>query len=158
MSDTQATPKVLPRKSMDRNFGVESFKHNRWSYDLDETESLEDAQRPEFWAGVVDKISGHDKQGGRGDIIAVRKLDSGLYAELLILELGPGYIRTQLVRESIPAEVTVPEDSGLTTRWNVGKRAHDVIRVSDKQVMAGGFQTKAGAAEWINKHTKAMAA
>lgn len=155
---SEATPVAHVTKMPDKNFGVGSFKFNRWSAELDESQTLQDALEPTFFAGLAGQITGHDKEGrkGRGDIIEVRKTDSGLFAELIITEVAPGIVRTKLLRNQEPVVPEVPEDAPLTTRWNPGKKVHEVIRRSDKQVMAGDFQTKDNAVAWIADHIKTM--
>ena len=163
-SDATAFPSSeIKHRLLGKNFGLSSFKFNRWSAELEEAQTLDDALDPTFWANHVetiqqDKTGGARKLHGRGDIIEVRKLDSGLYAELLVVETGRGYVRTVLVREAKLPEVSAPEESPLTTRWNVGNRCHEVIRKADSVVMQGGFQTKAAAVAWIADHLGKMAA
>jgi hypothetical protein len=151
---------AIQQRQHDKNFGLGSFKFNRWSAELDEAQTLEQALEPTFWTGQVDTIMGQDKSKprGRGDIIEVRKADSGLYAELLVIEIGKGFVKVKLIARAEPEAVEVPAKSALTTRWNAGAKTHDVIRKADGQVMRGGFQTKATAAAWIADHIKAMAA
>lgn len=150
---------VEQRRLISKDFGLVQFKHNRWSADLTEQQTIEDAVNPVFWANVADIIMGADKAApkGRGDIIEVRKLDASLYAELLIIEIGKGYVKTLLVRGAEPPEVVVPEESPLIPKWNVGRRAFDVVRKGDSEVMSQGHQTKHAAVEWINKHRAVMA-
>ena len=149
----------IARKLLNKNFGVETFKFNRWSAELDETQTLDDAMRPEFFAEQAALLMGHtlNTPKGVGDIIVVRKLDTGDYWELIVREIGKGYIKTQLIAECKPVAVAVPEGA-LTTKWNVGKLQHEVIRKDNKTVMASGFQTKEKAAQWIAEHLRAMAA
>lgn len=155
MTDQKKAGRIL-----DKNFGVASFRYNRWSADLDESQTLDDALVPEFWANSADKIMGHDKANpkGRGDIIEVRKLDTGLYAELIVMEVGRGYVVTRLIRTYEPPAATTVANAPLDVRWNAGKKTHEVFRVSDKQLMSGGFQTREKAQAWIADHMKAMAA
>ena len=157
--DGTPAPQVRSRM-LDKNFAldVSGFKFNQWSALLEESQTVENALDPTFWSDQVGKIIGHNKTGGRGDIIHLRKLSTGLYAQLVILEITVGYVRVQLVRASEPEQQSVPEGSPLATRWNVGAKAHEVIRESDKAVLQGGFQTKDAAVAWINDHVKAMAA
>ena len=154
------TDDVKPARALDRSFGLVEFKFRRWSVELEENQTLDDTLDPKFWTNQAAKIMGHTENDpkGRGDIIEVRKMDSGLYAELFVTEVGKGFIKVVLVRAAEAPKVDVPEGSPLTTKWNVGKRSHDVVRVSDNQVMATGFQTKPSAVSWINDHMKAMAA
>lgn len=143
-----------------KKLDVATMAFNRWSAVLTEQQTLEDAMDPTFWADHVAKIMGFDKTNplGRGNIIEVRKLDTGLYAELLIVEIGIGFVRTVLVRSAEPETVDIPESSPLAARWNAGAKSFDVIRKADSQIMRAGFQTKASAAAWIADHVKAMAA
>lgn len=151
-------PTPIKRRILDRNFGVSTFKFNRWSAELEEAETLDDALDPTFWATQVGKLMGHDKTKGRGDIIEVRKADTGLYAELLVTEIGVGFIKVKLIARAGDEAVALPKDAAFTTRWNPGKKTHEVIRRHDNTVMVGGFQSKLAAADWIADHLKAMAA
>jgi hypothetical protein len=150
-----------PKRRMSaRNFGISTFKFNRWSAELTEEQSLEDALKPEFWVDLASQVMGHDPANpkGRGDIIEVRKLDTGLYAELIITEVNKAYLKVRMQHKDQPAVAEVAEGSPLTTKWNVGKRTHDVIRKADGQVLASGFQAKEKAIEWIEDHLRKMAA
>ncbi len=155
-----AEPVVHQQNLLNRNFGVETFKFNRWSVELTEAQTLADAMRPEFFAEASATIMGHNPTSpkGLGDVIVVRKLDTGDYWELVVREVGKGYVKTQLKAECRPAEVIVPETSALTIKWNVGKRCHEVIRKDTNAVMSSGHQTKQKAADWIADHMRAMAA
>jgi hypothetical protein len=150
-----------PKRRMSaRNFGISTFKFNRWSAELTEEQSLEDALKPEFWVDLAPQVIGHDPTNlkGRGDIIELRKLDTGLYAELIITEVNKAYLKVRLQHKDQPPVAEVSEASPLATKWNVGKRMHDVIRKADGQVLAAGFQSKEKAIEWIDDHLRKMAA
>lgn len=142
----------------ERQFGEISFKFRRWSAELSAEQTVEDALVPEFWKQLAQTIKGHDKTNpkGRGDIIEVRKPDTGAYAELLVTEVGEGYIRVRPLKYFEPEVASEKSDSALTTKWNVGKKTHDVVRKSDSQVMAAGFQTKDAAVAWIENFTNKM--
>ena len=101
---------------------------------------------------------GHDKAHpkGRGDIIEVRKPDPGLYAELLVTEVGTGFVRVRPIKAYEPAQVDVKSESPMTTKWNFGKKVHEVIRKSDGAVMAGNFQSKESAVAWIENYMKML--
>lgn len=148
-----------PQRLLNNAFGVESFKFNRWSAVLTETQTLDDALRPEFFAEQSSTIMGHNPgaPSGRGDIIIVRKPDTNGYWELHIDEIGKGFIKTTLKADVKREPVEIPE-GGLTTKWNVGRLCHEVIRKDTGAVMFTGFQTKPAAVQWITDHLKAMAA
>lgn len=152
-------PKVQ-QKMLDRNFGVASFKYNRWSADLEEHQTIEDALTPQFWASQSEKIMGHNRASpkGRGDIIELRKPSTSLYVELLVTEVGTGYIKVAAIRQHLPEAIALPENLPFEVRWNKAKKGHEVVRKADKLVMAAGpFQTPEAAAAWIADHMKAMA-
>lgn len=149
-----AQPKQRP---LTADFGLAQFKSNRWRCDLREGQKIEDVLDPSFWANQADEIM-RPLHKGRGDIIEVWKLDTCEFAELIVVETGKGFVRTVLLRaESVP-DVNVADVSPLTTRWNVGVRAHEVIRRADGVVMQQGFQTKAAAVAWIADHAAKVAA
>jgi hypothetical protein len=137
-----------------RNFGEVSFKFRRWSAELTPDQTLEDALVPNFWKGQAEIVRGHSPTApkGRGDIIEIRKPDTGLYAELIVVEIGPDFIRTQPIKAYIPDDVQDP-DGVLVTKWNFGKKMHEVVRKSDGTVIKSDFQTKQAAVDWIAEST-----
>ena len=140
------------RKFSERNFGLAEFKRNVWHLQLEENESFDDAQNGSSWSNLVAKIVGHDKIRGVGDRIEIWKPDTGAFGEMIINEIGPGYVRASFIRAYEPKPVEIEDSVPFVIRWNVGKRKHEVLRRADNQVMAGDFQSKAKAAEWINDH------
>lgn len=160
MAEVTLVPTNKPQKMSDKNFGVASFKFNRWSAELDEAQTIEDAMKPDFWAHQAAKVMGQDKTNPKGmlDVIEVRKRDSGLYAELLIIDVGSGFIRVKLIGKYEPEETAVPDDVPFVTRWNPGKKAHEVLRKSDNVLMQSGFKSRAAAVGWITDHMRATAA
>lgn len=140
------------KKFPERNFGLAEFKRNIWHLVLEENETFDDAINGPSWANLVPKIVGHDKSRGPGDRIEVWKPDTGAFGEMIINEIGPGYVRANFIRAYEPKVVEIDESVPFITRWNVGKRMHEVLRRADNQVMAGGFQSKDKAVAWITDH------
>lgn len=157
MPDPTPIPIALKHRLKTR-IQVAGQLNNRWQAYLTEGQTIEDALEPSFWVDASEVIAGHTGKLGMQDIIEVRKADTGQYWELMIDEVGKGYLRVRVLLRDTPPIVEIPETAPLATRWNVGARGHEVIRKMDKQVMAGPFPTKAKAAEWIADHLKAMAA
>ncbi|MCC6172070.1 MAG: hypothetical protein IT481_08580 [Gammaproteobacteria bacterium] len=155
-----ADGKAAGQRQQEKLFGVASYKFNRWSAELEEAQTLADALDPAFWAGQADKMMGHDRSRPRGvgDIIELRKPDTGLYAELIVTEIGKGFVRVTLIARAEPEGAEAPEASPLTTKWNAGAKTHDVVRRADGQVLRAGFQTKASAVAWIAEHLAKVAA
>lgn len=144
------------KKFRESNFGLAEYKRNVWHLKLEENETFDDAMNGPSWSNLVAKIVGHDKSRGPGDRIEVWKPDTGAFGEMIINEIGAGYVRANFIRAYEPKISEIPEGVPFVTRWNVGKRAHDVLRKADNQVMAGGFQSKDKAIEWINDHMAKM--
>jgi hypothetical protein len=156
-----AEPIRLPKKlSKKDSFQVSSFMTNRWAAILDEDMTLEDALEPTFWAHKADQISGSNKASpkGIGDIIEVRNFDRSEYAELLVREVGPGFVKVKVLRSFGDDAPTLAADCPLQFTWNVGRRSYDVTRKTDKSVVSQGHPTKDAAVRWIASHLKAMAA
>jgi hypothetical protein len=145
------TEEIRIPKFRSNDFGVASYKRNEWHLMLTEAHTMEHVSNPRLWGDLLGKIV-------RADVVEAFKPDSGEWARFIVIEAGPGFIKLGKTESFTPEVVVAPEDIGLETKWNVGKRAFDVIRSADKFVMKGGFQTKASAVEWINDHQKKVAA
>jgi hypothetical protein len=142
------------------------FATNIWRVDLPETQSFDDCLDPSFWMHVVDKVAGDNKVNPRGigDDVVVFKRDAMAKRTYMITGIGAGFIRLiEKTNERVEApSADVDEASPLQTRWNVGKRGHEVVRIEGNgalvTVLAGPFQTKAEAVAWIEDHLAKMAA
>jgi hypothetical protein len=145
------TEEIRVPKFKTNDFGVASFKRNEWHLTLTEAHTMEHVSNPRLWAELLGKPT-------RGDTVEAFKPDTGEWAKFVITEAAPGFIKLGRTEGFTPEAVVEPVDSGLETKWNVGKRTFDVIRSADKFPMAGGFQTKASAIAWINDHQKKVAA
>lgn len=148
MSETDTT--VLKPRFKASDFGVSSFKRNEWHLKLQPAHSIDDAGDPNLWRDIGGKQS-------PGDTVEVFKADSSEWALFVIFEVGPNFIRLGKVQSAALPEVVEPVGQ-LTTKWNVGKQRHEVIRKSDNYVMAKDFQSKASAVAWITEHMAKMAA
>lgn len=147
----------VQKRILRKNFGPAGQHNNEWSAILEDDETIEDALSPKFWSGQAEAIRGHAKTKGLLDIIVVRKPSTLEIFRLLIVGIGDGYVQTRLLDQHVTQETAVPE-GGFSTRWNAGKKCHEVIRKADKALMASDFQTKEAAAAWIADHLAKMAA
>lgn len=158
----QPTPEsvtTMPfRQRLRGRIHVRGFLHQEYEFDLEQTQSIADALDPTFYKDHVRAIMGEDplKPKGRGSLIHVFKPDTGQYAKLLITEIGPGYVRTIPVEQASPEQIDLPAGAPFVTRWNSGKRGHEVLRKADNALMAGPFQTMSAAAAWVVQHMTAM--
>lgn len=147
-----------PRRTRLQSFGLEEQRYRTWSADLTPDQTLDDVFNPLFWATHAEKIMGHDLKKGIGDLINIRQRSSGLLAQVIVLEVGKGFLKCGLVENGRyqPPEITIPEDSPLTLRWNDTERAWHVVNKRDMSVMRGPFQSKGSAADWLVKHLASM--
>jgi len=152
--------KTVAKKLRGSNFNAVGFGNNRWQAYLDENQSFDDALDPGFWGHCVDRIIGHDKKNpqGLGDIIEIRSHDKTKLLEVLIVGIGPGYLKVIPGRIWGEEDPVLPVDSPLKWKWNIGTKKYDVVHRSDNRLMSSGHQTKAAAAKWIAEQVKAMAA
>lgn len=151
------TKNPLKSRLHPKNFGKADYKANRWSAELSEKQALEDALDPTFWVDQAGQIM-RCPHKGLLDIIELRKPDAALYAELVILGTGAGYVKVKVLKSAQDDQIDIPAESPLTTKWSVGTKTYEVIRQADKVTLSAGFQTKAAAAAWIADHLSKMAA
>lgn len=143
---------------------MSGFASNIWRVDLPEHQTFDDCLDPTFWMHVVTKVAGEDKAAfrGVGDKIVAFKRDTMSLREYMISGIGEGFIKlVEAAKYDSPAAPELPASSPLQTRWNVGKRGHEVVRTEAEgivTVMAGPYQTKDQAVAWITDHLKKMAA
>lgn len=116
--------------------------------------TVEDALRPEYWVHHARALKA-EQASGRPDMagskIELRTLDHAHYAELYVRAVHENTLVVDLLREPVyfgPKAVGTKE---LEVRWNVGNRGYDVIRQSDRHVVASKLPTKEAAVEWIDK-------
>lgn len=143
---------------------LSGFVSNIWRADLPETQSFDDCLDPTFWMHVVDKVAGENKTNPRGigDEVSVFKRDTMAKRKYMIVGIGSGFIRlAEIERVEVPVGEELSEKSPLKVKWNPGKKGHEVRRVEAEgsyTVLAGPFQTRTQAIDWINDHLAKMAA
>lgn len=128
--------------------------------------AFDDCLKPEFWVNVMryfradPNTGGHDKAGATIDvrtedhafraILYVRAVtNAGLIVECLgpdvDVKTGKACLPHYFGRKDV-------ETAGYNVRWNVGKRAFDIVRLADKEIV-GDAKTRELAADWIAKTT-----
>ena len=121
MADEAQKP-VTPRFAS-RDWGVASYKRNEYHLTLTPLHTMADVENARLWGDLLGKMN-------RGDVLEAFKPDSGEWARFVVCESGPGFIRLGKTESFTPATIDIPEGS-LATRWNAGKKGHEVIRVAD---------------------------
>ena len=119
--------------------------------------TLEDAFKPECWVQVchlLQREAATNTPDRAGAIIRLRTYDHAFYAELYVRAVQERGLLVGVLREPVyfgPREV--PDTTKFEARWNVGKRGFDIIRKSDREIVADGtkIKTREMAQEWIDK-------
>lgn len=119
--------------------------------------TIEDALRPEYWVHHAYRLKANPITGQAdwaGAKLEIHTEDHSHYAELYVRAVLEKALIVQIINGPHYLGISSAETSGYETRWNVGKRGHDVIRRSDRQIV-GHFATKELAKEWIDETLKA---
>lgn len=138
---------VVPR------FALAEHKRAVWQASVPAGVDFEDVKTPEFFAHVAKKITICD----RIEVLT----DDGLYfAELLVQDVGSGYVKTAVLRfvELAPPIKVEGEATKFDVKWMGPHKKHVVIRKSDNFMVREGLATKSEAHDWVAGHVKAMAA
>ncbi len=148
MTDTIEVRK--PPRIKNSDFGVAEFRRTIWQVELQPSQTMDDLSNPLIWRDVLGKQK-------PGDTIEAWKPDTSQLAEFAIFEISPNFIRLGKFKSAEPEQVIEP-DGPLKLKWNFGAKSYDVVRERDGYKMAGPFQTKISAVEWINDNMAKMAA
>lgn len=155
MSDNVAP---LPRavKFQSKNFKAElsGNRYHIWWHDLAEGETFDDCLDPNAYVNVM----AANTIPNPGDTVQVRTFDKFSRVDFLVIASSKTWLKLRKFQECIGADVVVPAESPLATKWNVGKLCYEIIRKSDKAVLRTDFKTKADAVDWASEHVKQMAA
>ena len=167
MSEAQlqvaASRREQPPKIAQRDFQVVEYAYARFAATLPVGVTLETAMQPEFWSHVchmLQKTPVTNEPDRAGAIIEVRTADHAFYAELYVRAVQARGLHVELLREVKTFGPALVKSNGAAKKfeikWNVGKRGYDVIRTSDRELVADGgkLKTKELALAWVDEMTK----
>ncbi len=115
--------------------------------------AYEDLFNPAYFAHIAAKLRA-------GDIVEARPAEGSYYAELYVWAVGPGWAQvSELTKIQRPAGVAdASANKGFAVDFVEGTSKHRIIRLSDRQVMAKGFDTPEAAREWLAANAAQIAA
>jgi hypothetical protein len=160
-----ATPKIEPAKPIlppgRDNFSLTEagFQYATIHVKQPVGHTVEDALRPEYWVHHARFLKA-EQASGRPDLagskIELRTLDHAHYAELYVRSVHDNTLIVQLLGEPAYLGLRDAGDDAFEVRWNVGAKGFDVVRKSDKKIVAPAseLKTKEAAQEWIDKTTR----
>lgn len=159
MSDIMTAPAkveapVVKVMKMSAFIGAE-FAFGRFSAVLPVGDTIADAVKPEYWRDVAVKLSKNPFTGDpdkAGSIIEIRTVDHAFYAELYVRAVQERGLIVHLIREPVYFGPKQVKTGAYEINWNVGKRGYDVIRKSDRSIVADGtkIKTKEQAQAWVD--------
>lgn len=144
-------------------FQVSEYAYADFSATLPPGTKVEEILNPEAWVHVCHLLEKRPVTGEpelTGAIIAVRTEDHEFYLNLYVRAV-PG--------KGLVVEILKPDANGVCwlgpravtgepfdVKWNIGKRGFDIIRNSDREIVADGaeIKTKEAAQEWIDETMK----
>jgi len=125
--------------------------------------TFEETLLPEFWSNVAHMFHPQPVTNTpdlAGAIFELRTQDHAFYAELYVRAVGEKELIVSVLRDPVYFGPKSVDTKQYNTRWNVGARGHDVIRVSDGAIVspAKDNKTKESAWKWIEDTVAAMRA
>ena len=178
----QAATSKLERKSAQRamlqtKFHMAQHADAQFSITLPADWDYEDTLNPEFWVNIQPMLKyekGRQEQDFRKSRIHVHREDASFYAVLYIRAIVDGGLVVQCIGPSftrngkpcpIDLETGLPwagnkeqeKDSPYAIKWNFGRKGYDVIRNSDREIVADGskIKTREQAQAWVEEALKA---
>lgn len=147
--------KVEPRRPTGKLKNSE-YERTVYCIGVEPGASLEDVQKPEFWAHVAAQLKPNDR-------IEVVPHDFAWFAELIVMTCDRTWAKTALLRfveltgHEVSHELRVPLSAGYKVEYKGPTKKHCVIRESDKTIVQEGIALKAEAERWVAEHVQAMA-
>ena len=122
--------------------------------------TVEDALHPEYWVHHAYKLKARAFTGEAdraGALLRLRTEDHAHFAMLYVRAVHDKGLTVQLIGEPFQLGTKAKESPSFDIRWNVGKRGFDVIRKSDREIVADGAKlpTRELAEAWIEKTLRA---
>lgn len=136
------------------SFQTSEYAFARYSTVLPVGWTIEDVLDPDAWAQIAYKLDKNkitNDPARVGAIIEVRTEDHAFYAELYVRAVRNMALDVQAVRYEPLGPQAAKLTGNFDVRWNVGARGFDVIRQSDKVVVAKGLAKKEDAYAWIEQ-------
>lgn len=139
---------------MPSHFGIAEFGLAQFVATIPAGWKFEECLRPEFWVHVCPlfkrdpSINSPEKTGSLIHILAE---DHAFYAQLYVLAVQSQGLTVKVIIPPVPLQDRDVKSDKYEVRWSSSRRGFDIIRKSDKSVVADGskIKTKDEAAQWI---------
>lgn len=115
--------------------------------------SFEECLKAECWVHVCDLFKKQpltNEPDKAGSIIHIRTEDHAFYARLYVRAvLERGLVVETLEYRELGA--ALKESAAFKSQWVPGNRSWNIIRLSDREIVARGLKTKEAVNDWIGK-------
>jgi hypothetical protein len=158
---TKLEPKPLVNKIHPKHMIQTEYAYARISVTLPVGWTFEDTLIPEFWSQVAHIFHAQpvtNEPDKAGATLEIRTEDHAFYAELYVRAVHERGLTVAVIREPVYFGPKSVDTAQYKTRWNVGARGHDVIRVTDGAIVspAKDNKTKEEAMKWIDDTVASM--
>jgi hypothetical protein len=123
------------------------YERQDWVVNAEEGTTIEDVQEPGYWAHVAARMKPYDR-------IEVRLETGEWIAELVVVAVDRNWARVSLLGtyDLTVREGSVPSAQKHKVLWKGPQHKFCVIRISDDQLVQGGFTDKDAANVWMRNH------
>jgi hypothetical protein len=153
--------KVQPYRLLQKDFQETAFGRGHFTVTLPIGVEFEDALKQEFWVNVshlLESKPNTNEPDLAGSIIIIDSADRGWVAELYVRAVVERGLIVGIKQKPVYQGPKTSGNKLFDTRWNPGKKGHEIIRMSDREIVgdASQFPIKEDALEWINNTITAM--
>ena len=135
----KGSPDIMPHR-----FLVGQSARNVWRAHIENGHTRANLQEPEYWKHLARRLT-------PGDLIEVLAENGAFYGELLVRSCDKSWAKVAVLTWKDFDEAVV-ESTKLDVVWKGPVNKHCVIRISDGEILAKGFQTKDEGAAWVEAH------
>lgn len=140
-------PKLHPSR-----FHLDEHAHNTWAAHPERTVAFEELLDPAFWGHVS------EQKLRPGDTILIYPADSSYRAALAVRAAGKLYAQVAVLwKTDFPELELVDVGARFTTGWVDPQTRWAVLRLKDKTVMQGGFDSQSAAMAWLGVNARSLA-
>lgn len=135
---------------------LHGFENTFWLAVIEHGTPYDEVLKPDFWAHVAEP-----RRMKIGDEIVVVPDDGSYRAKLFVRDVGRVWVKVEeLTKKDFDAVVAPVGDTASEFRveWKGPHHKHSVVRISDNEIIQGGFKSAGDARLWMAEHAKAMAA
>lgn len=144
-----------PAKKVKRStFQFAEHAYGRHSATLPVGWTIDDVLAPESWSEVAHLLDGNKMNNTKpqvGAVIEVRTEDHAFYAEIYVRAVEKMALHVDVIQFKPLGPQEAKETGKFDVRWNVGRRCYEVVRLSDKHIVATDLPKKEDAYSWIEQ-------